>query len=156
MQNEIKRDQLNFILGGNATFAIVQDSKEGNSGGLVWYNISSKDGKIFFVSGLGAGNRKLYQGYFFGKDARTGSITELHLKSGGKGAEGDVDCKPLVWLLRRLGKREPLPDIVHIISNGTCSCCGRKLTDLESIDRGIGPDCYKKLKELIEFCNKHL
>jgi hypothetical protein len=27
---------------------------------------------------------------------------------------------------------------------GACSCCGRELTNGESIDRGIGPICAEK------------
>lgn len=30
----------------------------------------------------------------------------------------------------------------------TCSRCGRKLTDIKSMERGLGPVCYQKyLKE---------
>lgn len=33
--------------------------------------------------------------------------------------------------------------IKHGKGSGECSCCGRELTDQESIDRGIGPICAK-------------
>lgn len=29
--------------------------------------------------------------------------------------------------------------------SGKCACCGRKLTTPESIERGVGPECYEKL-----------
>lgn len=33
----------------------------------------------------------------------------------------------------------------YAMTSGNCYCCGRLLTDPESIDRGIGPDCLKKM-----------
>ncbi len=30
------------------------------------------------------------------------------------------------------------------IEEGKCSVCGRKLTNLESVEKGIGPECEKK------------
>ena len=38
-----------------------------------------------------------------------------------------------------------IPPQMEIRHEGTCGCCGRKLTTPESIDRGIGPECAKKM-----------
>lgn len=35
----------------------------------------------------------------------------------------------------------------EIVEADQCGCCGRKLTDPESIARGIGPECYGKQTE---------
>jgi hypothetical protein len=32
----------------------------------------------------------------------------------------------------------------HGIATGSCGCCGRELTDPESIERGIGPICWER------------
>jgi len=47
------------------------------------------------------------------------------------------------WLLRQIhGKKYSLvKDNVEIMHTGSCLVCGKKLTDAESIDRGIGPIC---------------
>lgn len=37
------------------------------------------------------------------------------------------------------------PDDAEIMHDGTCGACGRKLTTPESIDRGIGPDCWERM-----------
>jgi len=34
--------------------------------------------------------------------------------------------------------------------SGNCACCGRPLTDPESIRRGIGPECWEVVKSIIE------
>ena len=47
-------------------------------------------------------------------------------------------------LVARVGA-DPLAEaIAHGKATGVCSCCGRELTDPESISRGIGPICAKK------------
>lgn len=39
----------------------------------------------------------------------------------------------------------PLPDGLEVRHEGRCGKCGRALTVPESIDRGIGPECWAKL-----------
>ena len=34
---------------------------------------------------------------------------------------------------------------LKVMSSGRCTICGRKLTEPESIDRGIGPECFAKM-----------
>lgn len=42
------------------------------------------------------------------------------------------------------GLPQPKNGSVTVVEADTCACCGRKLTDPESIARGIGPECYGK------------
>lgn len=42
---------------------------------------------------------------------------------------------------RLVTKIHKLPGTLHILHDGTCSVCGRPLTDPESVRRGIGPKC---------------
>jgi len=40
---------------------------------------------------------------------------------------------------------DPLAAVkLHGLQTGTCSCCGRELTDPESVERGIGPVCAER------------
>lgn len=39
------------------------------------------------------------------------------------------------------GLPTPANGTVNVVEADTCACCGRKLTDPESIARGIGPEC---------------
>ncbi len=38
-----------------------------------------------------------------------------------------------------------MPEQLEVWHEGCCGKCGRKLTDAESIARGIGPECYGKM-----------
>jgi len=41
--------------------------------------------------------------------------------------------------------KKTVPDELLILHKGQCGYCGRELTDAESVIRGIGPVCRKKL-----------
>ena len=43
-------------------------------------------------------------------------------------------------------KIDNLPDNLYVFHEGRCGRCGRKLTTPESIQRGLGPECYKESK----------
>ena len=43
-------------------------------------------------------------------------------------------------------KLKTLPYELQIQHEGTCGCCGRRLTHPESITKGIGPECIKKIR----------
>lgn len=45
------------------------------------------------------------------------------------------------WL-GEAGLPKPTNGTVTVLESDHCSCCGRTLTDPESIARGIGPECY--------------
>lgn len=38
-----------------------------------------------------------------------------------------------------------IPDKLYVYHEGKCGKCGRKLTTPESIERGLGPECYKEI-----------
>ncbi len=42
--------------------------------------------------------------------------------------------------------RDQLPEHLEVWHEGRCGKCGRKLTVPESIERGIGPECWRKSK----------
>jgi hypothetical protein len=48
--------------------------------------------------------------------------------------------KALGWFLRALAA-EQVPNTVVVYHSGRCGCCGRELTDPESVRCGIGPVC---------------
>lgn len=43
-----------------------------------------------------------------------------------------------------LSKLYNVPSNTHVYHEGRCGRCGRKLTTPESIERGLGPECYKR------------
>lgn len=70
-------------------------------------------------------------------------FTNFTFTPGKKGVlkENDIRVKSLLWVLRNADR---IPQSVQIEHFGKCSRCGKKLTDAESIERGLGPTCYSK------------
>lgn len=54
--------------------------------------------------------------------------------------------KAAAWLMPRIAAGR-LPSTVEFRTSGLCGRCGRTLTTPESIDRGIGPECWRQLAE---------
>jgi hypothetical protein len=51
-----------------------------------------------------------------------------------------LSVKALWWFLRNLAEGT-IPNSVVVYHSGRCGCCGRELTDPESVRCGIGPVC---------------
>lgn len=139
MQNEIREGILAFILGGNASFTIVQD--KGNI--QAKYNVrKSKDSNLYFISTSTDNGKMEYQGYITRNDL-------YHIKAGNKGkANEERNSKNIKALLWVMWHANDLPKSVHVLHHGRCSVCGRKLTDAISLSYGIGPTCRERLGEL--------
>lgn len=48
----------------------------------------------------------------------------------------------VLWKVEK-GEIEWLDERIDIFHTGNCLCCGRELTDSDSIERGVGPVCAK-------------
>lgn len=141
MSGEITSNILEYLLGGHCSFTLSQDSVGGRPSMKRRYSISESN-ETYFAYSLEGG--KKYLGYFRRSDL--GKLQSLRVKS--KVAEGDEgEARPLIVILNSLKNRGVLPGdgVVHVISDGKCSVCGRKLTDVASIHYGIGPTCRKKI-----------
>ena len=49
------------------------------------------------------------------------------------------------WAIETAVYEKPLPEGYRLAHVGKCGRCGMTLTDAESIARGIGPECFKKV-----------
>ena len=63
-----------------------------------------------------------------------------------KGHQVKAD-RALVWLLTKLRAGVELPAAVEIKGSTGCCRCGRKLTNPDSINDGLGPVCRKKANQ---------
>ena len=134
MENEVRYNVLDFILGGKSDFTIYQEPNI-----QVKYRVVANDTKTVWFIYTESDERKLtYQGYFtkaipYSLKIGKKSVTSLNEKA----------VKGLMWVLNHANN---LPDKVHILHHGHCSMCGRQLTDAESLASGLGPICRRKVR----------
>lgn len=118
-----------FITGGKAEFTI----KNTNTGNKFEYKIVKKNDLFFINVRPDAHKRWLYAG-FLNKD--------LNFIQGKKGCltKNTPEVKGILYAIK-FTNTLPLPMTMH--HHGRCACCGKKLTDEESVRLGIGPTCRK-------------
>jgi len=69
------------------------------------------------------------------------------------------EVKGINWLLHQFEIENEFPSDMEFYHMGVCSCCGKGLTDPQSIELGIGPICFsrygnKRLKKLLHLKKK--
>ena len=135
----------NFFMGGNATFTV-----DNGRGTHYTFKIQQpkKDNPRFtgraphFAKLLtGPDNENSYS-YLGMVCPMTGSVK---LTKASKMNEDSVPVQVLRWALKHALTDKMLPVGYKIHHVGKCGCCGRALTVPESIERGIGPECWSKL-----------
>lgn len=126
-----------FILAGKAEFSI-QNLKSG-----VKYSY-----KVFRAKDSG----NLYFVYVSGGEAKSGYAGFLSCQNGAytysQGKKGTLpsNSPAVAGLMYALSHGvTPLKRPMVMYHHGKCALCGRKLKDAESIVRGFGPDCWKKM-----------
>lgn len=119
-----KEDILRFLFAGNATFTI-KSKKTGKHYTYVLKQ-SKKHKHIYFLT--------------FGKQ-NAGRIFNKTKFVAGYGELGTIEeaILPFEWWFNHLDSEH-----VEFFHEGKCGRCGRALTDPESIERGIGPECAKQ------------
>ena len=135
--------QREFLLAGNAVFTI-ENTETGNR---FTYKVRRKENvdhweKLHFVMVLtGPDNTSdyTYIGTIF-------KAEKFRSTRGSAVAENAPSFKAFKWLWEQLGNGGPgLPEKVKFWHEGRCCRCGRVLTVPESIERGLGPECARKV-----------
>lgn len=129
---------LNFMLAGKATFTVRSEA----TGEHLTFQVRSwkkaKHGTMHFVS-VRTGNDY----------AKIGVVRDGHdLSLGGNRCDlpyEDPRVRGFRYVFDHLRSKR-LPPKAAIWHEGACGRCGRPLTDPESIARGIGPECIKKME----------
>ena len=105
-------------------------NSDGSLGGdyIYWLNTAESNGTFVYAGVLFFDNKT--KQFKFGKGAR-GNLNY-----------NDVRVKSILYVLNRLYKGETSVN-VEIYHVGKCGRCGKRLTDPESIERGLGPMCAK-------------
>lgn len=137
-----------FLFAGNSTFTL-RNSNSGNRFTFKLRKPKKVNDKLksvpFFLSIMtGSDNEKSYTfaGTLFDKFAyRHSNKSQLNA------------ANPAIVVFSRFLnflERNTLPASVEVWHEGTCGCCGRKLTTPESLLSGIGPACNKKRWEVAQ------
>lgn len=137
MNYEINSNVIRFVLGGNSLFTIMNGDKQYS---YRVYRKETNDGSKIFCVCYRKANKNIYIGYI-----RIDG-NKLRFKSSYKNQIGFND-EIIQTFAKTIQNRNNLDALgIHVYHNGRCAYCGRELTDLESIERGFGPYCWKKIK----------
>ena len=127
-----------FVMAGNARITLV--SKK--TGARFTYRVrASRDRNVHFVSlltGTDNTNDYSYIGIIRNNEfTRTvKSLVSLEAPS----------AKAFIWFFYQLFHHDKLFDTLEVWHSGKCGRCNRDLTVPESILRGIGPECWSKMR----------
>lgn len=128
---------LTFMLAGKATFTVKSEVTGEHLTFQVRNWKKAKHGTLHFVS-VRTGNDY----------ASIGAIRDRNSFSLGKRADLPFDDKRVRgfrYIFEHLQAKR-LPPKCEVWHEGQCGRCNRPLTDPESIARGIGPECIKKME----------
>ena len=127
---------LSFLLAGKATFTVRSEKTGEHLTFQVRNWKKAKDGTMHFVS-VRTGND--YASIGFIRDRASYYV--------GKKAElpfDDSRVRGFRYVFEHLCQKN-MPPKCEVWHEGQCGKCGRPLTDPDSIARGIGPECIKKM-----------
>jgi Family of unknown function (DUF6011) len=131
-----------FFFGGNATFTV-----DNGAGEHFTFKISQPKQRgdqpapyfLGVLSGPDNESNYSYMGIINPIDC------SLRFTKGSKVTAEAKSVKVALWALKHAITDGMLPAAYQMRHEGTCGCCGRKLTHPESLDRGIGPECWSRL-----------
>lgn len=131
-----------FIIAGDAIFTV-----QNNKGEHYTFRVEKKKAEknypdAWFVRVMTGTENTAHYSYLGLLDSEFGKI---RLTRASRFAEDDVRTKVARWAIGKIWSREALPEGYEIRHNGHCGRCGRVLTNPESLDTGIGPECAKML-----------
>jgi hypothetical protein len=132
-------DILSFIVAGNATFTLSGRTTR------FTYRVRANDaGTLFFVGVLsGPDNNADYSYLGTLRSARGENLTLTKKSRAGDDAQS---VRAFRWFWRALTEKDEASLAkVEFRHEGRCGRCNRLLTVPESLDRGIGPECWERM-----------
>lgn len=136
---------LELILAGNCTITFKNELNQKR----FTYKIKKfkRNENLFFVHVLsGCNNEKDYSylGRIIVKNLEQKQI-EFDSSKGSKISTDALSFKGFKYLIEATTIHHKMNENMCIYHEGKCARCGRKLTDPDSIIRGIGPECWTKI-----------
>lgn len=147
-----------FFLGGKATFTVQNN----DTGEHRTFKIRKSDPTpqyptpawfVKIMHGTDNENHYRYVGKLYPEDGYSYRGAQRVLVPAGhvemtrasKFAEDSLTVKAARWVMARVINQTQIPDCIEIRHAGKCGRCGRTLTTPESLDRGIGPECWQRM-----------
>lgn len=132
-------DVPHYVLAGNATVTLVS----GETNNRFTYKIKRHENKpeLYFVNLLhGPDNESDYRyvGCYY---SDTHEFHPVKTYRDRPNFTWPPSMRAINFLFARLYTK---PDNFHVYHEGRCGRCGRKLTTPESIERGLGPECFER------------
>lgn len=124
---------LRFMLAGRSVFNVINLNTKNQFRYRVY---RSKRKNAWYVS-TQIGHEWVYFGSIYSSGFYYSNKSKLY--------ETDVAIVAFRWLYTKLSQNVSIPESVQIVSSSFCARCGRELKVIESIKRGVGPECYKKV-----------
>lgn len=141
-------DVRTYMLAGRATLTI----RSKKTGTRFTYKINKlKDKSIWFVNVLrGPDNTSDFTYMGIIKEGTTPEQKFFTLTSKSRVTKDALSVKAFLYLTEHIFSDEGiaslfLPEQLEVWHEGHCGRCGRKLTVPESVQRGIGPECWEKM-----------
>jgi len=69
---------------------------------------------------------------------------EVRLSTKSRYNAESLPVKVVRWAIKMIHEGKELPEGYSIRHEGKCARCGRRLTDPVSIERGFGPECWRR------------
>jgi hypothetical protein len=130
-----------FVIAGDAVVTLRSRRTDAH---FTYRVASPKEGignRRRFVSVLCDGDRYVYLG-MLEKGGFSGTWSDLILTKGSKAGSDAPSARAFRYAWGALTEKPPrLAADLDIYHEGKCGCCGRPLTNPESIETGIGPVC---------------
>lgn len=130
-----------FLLAGRAEFTVSNPKGEHYTVKVAQpKNSDARGQKPYFVSIKDSSHPRAKWGYCYAGILNTHNNTVARTFKSVYDVN-DLKFKVAAWAIKTVLENLPLPDGYSIKHVGKCGKCGKKLTDPESIDRGLGPVC---------------
>ena len=133
-----------FFLGGKATFTVHNTQ----SGEHRTYKIRKPEptaqypNPAWFLKQMTGNDNVNHYSYIGMIDSQNGTV---RLTRASKFAEDSNTVKAARWVVSRIILGLQIPDQIDIHHSGHCGCCGKTLTEPESLTTGLGPICRKRI-----------
>lgn len=141
-------DAIKFILAGNSTFTCLNTKTDNRFTYKVKLSkTSTPENPLFYVKVLTSPETYQFIGSIFREKFKYSQKSKI--------SNDTQSVAVFQYILSKLllDKLDPCVEIYH---EGRCGKCGRPLTVPESIEMGIGPECFKMMNSKASIRNKKI